>query len=379
MNKQTFIKQLEKLVSFKTISGDYGENQKALDYVVSQISTKAKFKRIKNGGVEMLLAGNTESLAPNICFLVHSDVVAAKPEQFSMKVQGNKAYGRGVSDMKFSAVMGIELLNQIISDNSKISFCFAITTDEETGGFKGAYHLANNMKFRPKLLIVPDGGDNLVFINKSKGVCQLVVESTGIPAHSSRPWLGKNALEPLVQLASALLNKYGENNKSESWKTTINIGQIEGGKSTNQVCPSAVMKLDFRFPETDSISRLTAEVMTLAKKIDSTLVVTQASTGEPTFTDENSEVVKLFLESMREATGEEIPVEGAYGASDARHFAPFDIPILMTKPKGGDIHGDGEWIDIDSCLKYLDGIFLFLKRMENETKNTSRQNIIPSK
>ncbi len=43
-----------------------------------------------------------------------------------------------------------------------------MTTDEETGGFQGAAYLANQYKFQPKILIVPDGGDDFIFINKAK-------------------------------------------------------------------------------------------------------------------------------------------------------------------------------------------------------------------
>ena len=43
-----------------------------------------------------------------------------------------------------------------------------ITTDEEVGGFEGAKFLVEKVKFSPKALIVPDGGDNLVFVDKAK-------------------------------------------------------------------------------------------------------------------------------------------------------------------------------------------------------------------
>lgn len=366
MNKNTFLKQLSDLVAFQTLSDNAKENSKALDYVEKSLNSKAAVKRIKNKNAEILIASNKKTMTPDIAYMVHMDVVAAKPEQFKIQIKGDKVYGRGTSDMKFSVPLGVKLLNDLISEKSNISFSLTITTDEETGGFDGAYHLVEKLKFRPKCLIVPDGGDNLSFVNKAKGVCQIIIEATGSPAHASRPWLGKNALEPLTILSAKLLEKYGKNNKKESWKTTMNIGQIEGGNSTNQVCPEAIMKLDFRFPETESYEKILSEVKGLAKKIDPTLKIKFASTGPPTFTDTNLPIVKTFLKSMEETFKKKIVIKQTYGASDARHFSKYDIPVLMMKPMGGEIHSDNEWVSLKSSLTFFDGLKLFLNKLEEE-------------
>lgn len=366
MKKDELLSQLKQLVSFETLSGNFEQNEQALDYVCSLLNKKAKITRLKNKDTEILIVGNTDSKSPDIGYLVHMDIVAAKKNQFKVKVKGDKAFGRGVSDMKYSIPLGIQLLNQLIERESNLTFSLVITTDEETGGFAGGYFLANEYNLRPKLLIVPDGGDNYIFVDKAKGVCQLIIESSGAPAHASRPWMGRNALTPVVKLASELERIYGKNSLEENWNTTMNIGQIHGGISTNQVCPEATMKLDFRYPETDSIEKITTQVKTLAEKIDSRLQVTQASTGLPTFTDTNLPEVKLFIESMNKEVGKPLKIKPTYGASDARHFAAFNIPVLMTKPMGGEIHSDNEWISISSCLKYFDGLERFCFELEGQ-------------
>lgn len=364
MNKNTFIKQLKDLVSFETLTGDLQSNGLSLDYVQGMADPSAKITRLKNGKAEILIIGNTNTKTPDIAYLVHIDIVSGKPEQFKMKIKGDKILGRGVSDMKFSIPIGIALLNTLIARKSKISFSLVITTDEEIGGFEGSYFLANKFKLRPKTFIVPDGGDNLIFVNKAKGVCQLIIESKGSPAHASRPWDGKNALEPLIELTSRLIKIYGKNNKKECWETTMNIGQMEGGISTNQVCPSAVVKLDFRFPEKDSKERITAEVVKIANEIDPSLVITPASYGLPTYTDVSLPIVKIFLKSMEKELTKKIIVKETYGASDARHFAEFNIPVLMIKPIGGDIHCDTEWISLKSCMQFYKGLERFLYELE---------------
>jgi len=115
MNKTEFINQLKKLVSFETVTGNVAENAKALDYIQNLITKTAIVKRVQNNGIEVLIASNTKSMKPNIAYLVHADVVSAQPKQFKLNLIKDKAYGRGVSDMKFSIPMGVELLNTVIS------------------------------------------------------------------------------------------------------------------------------------------------------------------------------------------------------------------------------------------------------------------------
>jgi succinyl-diaminopimelate desuccinylase len=366
MDKKIFTKQLEKLISFKTVTGDVGENSKALDYALKLVNKNAVIKRIKNGKAEVLLAGNSDTLNPDIAYMVHIDVVAGNPNQFVAKVKGDKLFGRGASDMKFSIPFGIEILNDLITKKSKLKFSLVITTDEETGGLEGGKFLAEKLKFKPKCLIVPDGGDNLKFVDKAKGVCQLVISSKGTPAHASRPWMGKNALDDMVKIGQELLKLYGKNSLKENWGTTMNIGLIQGGISVNQVCPEAVMKLDFRYPETDSIKNITNTVTKIAKKINPKITISQASTGLPTFTNISDKLVQKFINSMSTVYKEKIEITQTYGASDARHFAKLKIPVLMMKPIGGEIHSETEWVSISSSLKFYEGLKLFIDAMETK-------------
>lgn len=360
LKKEQYIKDLTKLVSFQTLTQNIKENIKALDFIQSKINSGAVIKRIKAGGREVLIASNINTKKPDVCFLVHVDVVSGKPEQFSLKLKNNIAYGRGVSDMKFSIPIGYNLLNKLLENKSKLTFSFVVTTDEETGGFQGAAYLVKQYKYRPRVLIVPDGGDDFIFINKAKGVCALRIDSIGKPAHSSRIWDGKNALEPLIKLSSEILRRYENNNKKESMKTTVNIGLMQGGVSVNQVCPQAFTTLDFRFPATTTFDKIFQEIKQLARKIDPALKVSIYSIGAPTSVDVKNPTVKLFLKYLERTIGRAIEIKPTYGASDARHFASLNIPVLMIKPIGGDIHGDNENIDIDSCIKFYNGILAFL-------------------
>jgi len=361
MNKDIFVHDLEKLVGFPTLTGQPEGFQEAMSFIQKQISPEAHVQLLANNGEPILLACNKPTKSPDVCYLVHVDVVTAQPHQFSMQVRDGVAYGRGVSDMKYSIPVGYTLLNELIKSNSELSFMLAITSDEERGGFKGAGYLADEYQLSPKLLIVPDGGDNFVLINKSKGVCHLRVDMQGKPAHSSRPWLGENALVPIVKLANQLLGEYKNANNNEGWHTTMNIGKLEGGASINQVAAEAHLDLDFRFPpEHDSVDSLTEKITALAQKVNPRLSIEVMTTGAAPFTDLNHPALRLFTQTLAQKIGRDVKTEGGHGSHDGRHFNKYGVPFIMTKPEGGDIHGDNEYIHIDSVILFYEALLEFL-------------------
>ncbi len=361
MNKKKFIHDLGMLVAFPTLTGNSEGFSEAMTFIQNQIDPKAHITLLPNNNEPILLACNKPTKSPDVCYLVHVDVVAAQKHQFLMQVVDGIAYGRGVSDMKFSIPIGYNLLNELIKNKSDLSFMLIVTSDEERGGFKGAGYLADEYKVTPKLVIVPDGGDNFVIINKSKGVCHLKISMQGKPAHSSRPWLGENALVPIIKLAQKLANEYENANRNAGWHTTMNIGKLEGGISINQVPSEAQLYLDFRFPpEFDSSDSILQKVTSFAQKIDTRLTIESIATGIAPYTDLAHPALKLFIKTLSKKLGREILNEGGYGSHDARHFNKYGIPFIMTKPAGGEIHGDKEHLDIDSAILLYDSLLQFL-------------------
>lgn len=385
LTKQKLIDQLEQLVKIRSLNGDQKENAHVLDLVSTMVTSAVTIKRFKNKSAEILLISNQKSatekqlLQPDFGYLVHVDVVAASDESLwnmrtverECKAPQDKnldqkapthtvALGRGVSDMKFSVPIGISIIEELIKLRSDKTFTLAITTDEESGGFQGATYLAEELKFRPKYLIVPDGGDNWNFVYTAKGLLHIRITCEGRAAHGSRPWKGTNAISLVNKLLTKLLDKYEENSFEPNWGTTMNPGVIRGGESVNQVCDFVTLELDFRYPDSDSIENILSEVNRAAKEVGADIKIEFLSSGLATYTDTKLPVVQKFIQTMQKYTQSEILIEENYGGSDARHFAAYKIPVLMMKPLGGDIHENTEWISIDSCLEYKKGLLEFI-------------------
>ena len=363
-SKKQFLKDLAKLVAFGSVSTNYKENKKQLDFIVSKIRKGASLQRIKNKKTEILIAATEKSMHPDVAYLVHADVVHAEKDQFKMRVKGNRAYGRGTSDMKYSIPLGYSLLNKLIERKSELSFTFVVTTDEEIGGADGAKYLAEKLKFRPKIMIVPDGGDGFLFVRRMKGLCSFHIEARGVAGHASMPWLGKSANELLIRFSHDLIRKYEMNSKRPNWDTTVNIGVIRGGVSSNQIALKAHVKVDMRFPEHRDASEIEKELKMMARSVDKSIKVKMGTSGHPTSVSVKLPAVKSFIASIEKTIGKKVKICEEYGTTDARHFAPYKIPILTTKPFGANIHSNDEWIDIKECLLFYKALERYLRELE---------------
>lgn len=56
----------------------------------------------------------------------------------------------------------------------------------------------------------------------------------------------------------------------------------------------------------------------------------------------------VFLKITEEVTGMPVRLSREHGGSDARFFSCLGIPVIMSRPKVGNIHSEREWIEIDS-------------------------------
>src|SRR5258708_6928494 len=110
LSREEFVRDLGHLVGFETVSGKGIGLNEAMAFVQDHLDTRAYVDLIQpyvppkdseeKGNELILLASNSDTKTPDICYLVHMDVVPAKPNQFKMRVEGPNAVGRGTSDMK---------------------------------------------------------------------------------------------------------------------------------------------------------------------------------------------------------------------------------------------------------------------------------------
>ena len=256
---------LEELIKFKTIDDNNkydNEFIKCFDYIKNYLKdTKLFFKDYIFNGHRSIVIANTKDKDLDIIFCGHIDVVPGNDEQFNPVIKDNKMYGRGTFDMKGHDAVMIEIMKNL---NTNYKVALFLTTDEEDGGFNGTDLLLNKEGYTSKFAIIPDGGNDFDLVVEEKGVYQLELSYKGKPAHSSTPYLGINAIVKLFDIYNKLIEIYPIPKDNDDFRTSINLGYINGGDFINCVPSSAKMGLDIRHITKDTKE----EIYDNIKKID---------------------------------------------------------------------------------------------------------------
>lgn len=177
----------------------------------------------------------------------HLDVVPVtereewKYDPFGAEIEDGKMYGRGTSDMKSGlAALVIAMINAKEEGNFNGVLRFYGTTDEESG-LLGAKHLADlgYAKDLDAILIgEPQYGD---VVDQNNGGFIYTIVSEGLAGHSSKPELGINAIDNLVDYIHVVRDRVeAEIDKEENidprvGKLVHTLATIEGGVQSNMI------------------------------------------------------------------------------------------------------------------------------------------------
>lgn len=315
-----------------------------------------ELKTFESAGYESLVALPKGVEKPDVLLCGHIDVVEhPQPDAYQPKVKGGRILGPGAGDMKAQVVILLELMRRVHRRHPGASVGLAITSDEEIGGEHGVRFLVEECGLRCGVAIIPDGGSLTNITIEEKGVIHLLVQCQGESAHAARPWLGKNALELLCDRLASLRAEF-ERFKAEfepkredetRWYPTCSVTVIDTpNESPNRIPERASAVLDIRFPPGQTAEQLLKRV---GKILGPEISLEPIITAEPTHLDPDP----LFVEATREIAGEANLVK-ASGGSDSRFLTPHGIPVMLSRPNVGNLHGHDEWIEIDSMLAYFE-------------------------
>ncbi|MCX8150623.1 MAG: M20/M25/M40 family metallo-hydrolase [Candidatus Bathyarchaeota archaeon] len=178
----------------------------------------------QRGSVVTRFKGSGEK--PNLLFLSHLDVVAAKAAEWSVNpfggvVKDGFVWGRGALDMKGMTAIEIMVLKLLKRNNTHLKgdVILAATADEEMGGLNGAMYLLQKHPekiFAPYVLnegggwAIPLSNKNLYTIQTAeKGLLWFKVKAKGTPGHGSMPDAADNAIMRMHRVIDKLCNYRG--------------------------------------------------------------------------------------------------------------------------------------------------------------------------
>lgn len=297
------------------------------------------------------LPGIDASQAP-VVLMGHRDTVfpTGTVLQRPWRVDGDRGYGPGVSDMKSGLVLQCFVL-MALRRMAPLPFPVLglFTADEEIGSQRGRIAIEAHARGARAAFNAEPGRVSGNLVTSRKGGANFVIEVTGRAAHAGMNHAdGASAIETLARKIQALhaLTDYDAG-------ITTNVGLISGGMSSNTVAPSAQGRLDVRFCTLEQREVLFARIRDIVAEpgVPGTVAtVTQASEFLP-LEPKWSEALMVRYQASAAQIGFAVEGEFTGGCSDAGFTASLGIPTLCgVGPVGAKAHTDHEYCCLDTMV-----------------------------
>ncbi len=278
---------------------------------------------------------------PEVVVLAHLDTVWAKGSFTPLwKVEGNKATGPGIFDMKAGFIQALFAMRGLTG-----SVALVATTDEETGSATSKEFI-KQISEKAKAVLVLEATLNGKVKTGRKGTAMYQVKVHGKASHAGlEPEKGVNAT---VEIAHAITAVAALENKEHG--TTVVPTMVRAGNTTNTVPDLAVLDIDIRSYSMDDLKRVDSSIRNLKPvNLETRYEITGGFNRPPL---ETSSTMALYERAEKVAKELGMPPLGhasVGGASDGNFAAAAGAQVLDGLGAIGDgAHAAHEWVDIST-------------------------------
>ncbi len=354
-----FIKDLETIVNIDSGSLYAAGIEKIAAFFqkrFSQLNWETKIYSFADGKAPCLEAANTIPAAADTIFdfffIGHMDTVFLEGEvqKRPFSIDDHQAKGPGVCDMKGGLVAVLHVVEtlQHFALADKLSFCVGFNSDEEIGSKASREWLETSAK-KSKCVFVFEPcrvGGQRVLQRKGGGVYDIICH--GKAAHAGvEPEKGVNAVlelaHQILDISSFAAPKLG---------TTVSVDVIEGGTKANVIPDYARAVVDARVANASEKKRIETCFQQIAQSthVRGARLEVRGGINRPPMVP--SEITLGLWEQIVEIgtrLGQEMKVIATGGGSDGNFTSALGIPTIDgLGPRGGNVHSQEEFLDLES-------------------------------
>lgn len=277
------------------------------------------------------------SRAKPILILGHTDTVHPRGSlaQRPWRVEGNRAYGPGVFDMKANCALALEVIRACVETGTRPSrpVVVLLTCDEETGSLTGRQLVEAEARLAHAVLVLEPPASGGRAKTGRKGTGMFSIETRGRAAHAGlEPEKGASAILELARQTDRLHSLNGASGIS------VNVGVFHGGTLSNVIAAQARAEIDVRFSTVAEAARIETQILNLRTFDDRVQLIVKGGINRPPL--ERSEKVLALYERARAFAAQlnfELGETQVGGASDGNFAAAAGATVL----DGLGIDGDG--------------------------------------
>lgn len=273
---------------------------------------------------------------PRILFLSHFDTVW-DVDAIPLVEKENDIYGPGVFDMKAGLLSSIWAVRSLQSELDELPFTpvFLFTADEEIGSKTSRTIIEQIAETCDAVLVMepPVFGSNALKTER-KGVGRYTLKVQGISAHAGNHH--EDGVSAILELSRQIIELEKLTNYEK--ETTLNVGVIKGGTSSNVISAVAEAEIDFRVTSYEEAEKIIHTLENLKPFNNAAVLSISGELNRPPLEKTEANAL-LYQHAAAAGTRVGIRVEEAKagGGSDGNFTSALGIPTL----DGLGIPGDG--------------------------------------
>ena len=302
----------------------------------------------------------------DILLMGHRDTVfgAGEAKRRPFHIDGDKAFGPGVADMKAGLVMNAFVLAAFKRFGGHPGpLVGIITADEEISSPSSrALIEAQGRRARAAFNSEPSPSKDIIVVARKGGVF-MTVEVFGKAAHAgAAPRDGISAIE---ELARKIVNLHALTDFDKG--VTVNVGMVSGGQSVNTIAPYASARIDLRYVRRgDRAAAIAAirRVIETSHLKGTRAALTIDSEREPLEITEQSNALLVHYTGAGQALGLNVQGIAVGGGADSAITAAQGCPTLCSVgPVGHKGHSVDEYIEVSSLIPRAQLLALAIARL----------------
>ncbi|MCI5700734.1 MAG: M20 family metallopeptidase [Lachnospiraceae bacterium] len=368
-NRGLYISYLEKAVSFDTTNPPGRENALAgyLKEIMEKSGIPAHLQEVEAGRSNVIGTYDFGKGGKKLLLNAHMDVVAPgeipwDSDPFVPVIKDGRLYARGAADDKgglIAMLTALLIFKEIDKTdlNGSIEFCGVM--GEEASGIGTKYWLEHGGKVDAAIVGEPS---KLEAVIAHRGAYRPQYSFIGQTAHSSEPYLGKNA----VYAAAHFIREIEQLNERLAafvhpltGAPTVAVTVVNGGKKVNVIPDLASVQLDRRLGPGESLEEAKRQIETILEnlqrqgrigeyRMDKCLNVKGAA-----LTEESEDIVQAVQKTLKE-NGYPFKTQGMKASTDMFILTDAGIPSVIFAPGDMSIaHMPNESISVDEFLRSI--------------------------
>lgn len=248
-------------------------------------------------------------------------------ETMPFDVNGEKAHGPGIYDMKAGSFLAFHAVRSILRDRvpTRRPIVLLLTSDEEVGSPSSRWLIEQEAANAAFALIPEPASASGACVTSRKGIGRFTLRVQGKASHAGTGF--QDGASATVELAHQILalNRMVEPDDG----ITINTAPVWGGTRPNVVAAAAGCEIDLRVNSIRDGERMTARILALESRVAGCSLTVEGGINRPPYPETNS--IRALYEKAQEIAGGlglKLPRQHRGGGSDGNFTAALGVPTL---------------------------------------------------